>query len=586
MEQRRLERRLAAVLAADMVGYSRLMEADETGTLARLRTHRLELIDPAIAKKKGRIIKTTGDGMLVEFPSVVDAVECAAEVQRRMARRNADVACERQISFRIGINLGDVIIEEGDIFGDGVNLAARLQTLAEPGGICVSLAVREQLGDRLDIGFEDLGEQTVKNISRPVRVFKVLLERGDEAAPATVPAPSARAEAEKPTIAVLPFANMSGDPEQEFFADGLTEDIITELSRFRDLLVISRNSAFVYKGRAVRVAEAAAALGVSYLVEGSVRKAGQRVRITVQLIDASTDRHLWAERYDRDLEDIFVIQDEVTAAIVAVLPGRLEAALHERAKKKTPSSMAAYECLLAGKVLHHRSTPDDNVQAQQLLDRAVELDPSYAHAHAWRACVLGQAYVHGWCDDREKTWARVLDALATAQGLDDNDSDVHRILAATSLIGNDHDQALYHQERGLALNPNSDLLVVQQGELLTWLGRPLEGVEFIKKAMRLNPYHPERFWSHLGRAWFVAERYPEALEAFGHITRPDYTHHAFRAAAFHRMGDAAAAAGEVREVLRLEPGFTAEAYLGTLHYRHAADAERHREALLAAGLPP
>ena len=586
MEQRRLERRLAAVLAADMVGYSRLMEADETGTLARLRTHRLELIDPAIAKKKGRIIKTTGDGMLVEFPSVVDAVECAAEVQRRMARRNADVACERQISFRIGINLGDVIIEEGDIFGDGVNLAARLQTLAEPGGICVSLAVREQLGDRLDIGFEDLGEQTVKNISRPVRVFKVLLERGDEAAAATVPAPSARAEAEKPTIAVLPFANMSGDPEQEFFADGLTEDIITELSRFRDLLVISRNSAFVYKGRAVRVAEAAAALGVSYLVEGSVRKAGQRVRITVQLIDASTDRHLWAERYDRDLEDIFVIQDEVTAAIVAVLPGRLEAALHERAKKKTPSSMAAYECLLAGKVLHHRSTPDDNVQAQQLLDRAVELDPSYAHAHAWRACVLGQAYVHGWCDDREKTWARVLDALATAQGLDDNDSDVHRILAATSLIGNDHDQALYHQERGLALNPNSDLLVVQQGELLTWLGRPLEGVEFIKKAMRLNPYHPERFWSHLGRAWFVAERYPEALEAFGHITRPDYTHHAFRAAAFHRMGDAAAAAGEVREVLRLEPTFSTEAYLKTLHYRHEADALRHRAALLAAGLPP
>ena len=313
------ERRLAAVVAADMVGYSRLMEVDETGTLARLKTHRIELIDPAIAKNRGRIIKTTGDGMLLEFQSVADAVLCAAEIQRRMARRNADVSPARWMQFRIGINLGDVIVEENDIFGDGVNVAARLEMLAEPGGICVSGAVRDQVGDRLDaIAFEDLGEQNVKNILRPIRVFRVKLEQDAAAAPdAAKDAAVAATIAKKPSIAVLPLVNMSGDPEQEFFADGLTEDIITELSRFRDLLVISRNSAFVYKGKAVKVQEVAREFGVEFILEGSVRKAGDRIRVTVQLIDAETDTHVWAERYDRKLEDIFAIQDEMTCAIVA-----------------------------------------------------------------------------------------------------------------------------------------------------------------------------------------------------------------------------------------------------------------------------
>ena len=391
IEQRTVERRLAAILAADMVSYSRLMEADETGTLARLRTHRLELIDPAIAKNKGRLIKTTGDGLLVEFQSVTGAVECAVEIQRRMARRNADVPPPHRIEFRIGINLGDVIIEDGDIFGDGVNVAARLQGLAQPGGICVSGAIRDQVGDRLGVAFEDLGEQSVKNLARSIRVFRVRL---DEAPRPGRPAPSRpgmAAVSDKPSIAVLPFANMSGDPEQEFFADGLTEDIITALSRFRDLFVISRNSAFVHKGQAVKVQEVAAEFGVQYVVEGSVRKAGGRVRITVQLIDAETDRHVWAERYDRELEDIFAIQDEVTAAIVATLPGRVEAATHDRVTRKPTENMAAYECLLAGKVLHHRSTREDNAEAQRVLERAIALDPKYAHAHAWRACVLGQA---------------------------------------------------------------------------------------------------------------------------------------------------------------------------------------------------
>jgi adenylate cyclase len=585
MELPAVERRLAAILAADMVGYSGLMEADEAGTLARLRTHRLELIDPAIAKNNGRIIKTAGDGMLVEFQSVGNAVQCAVEIQRRMSRRNADVPPGRQIQFRIGINLGDVIFERDDIFGDGVNVAARLQTLAEPGGICVSRAVRDQIqvGDRFDVEFEDLGEQSVKNIVRPIRVFRVLLE--EKAAAAAQPAPPTATVAAKPSIAVLPLANMSGDPEQEFFADGLTEDIITELSRFRELFVISRNSAFVYKGRATKIQDVAAELGVQYVVEGSVRKAGNRVRVTVQLIDAESDRHVWAERYDRDLEDIFAIQDEVTAAIVATLPGRVEAASHDRAKRKLTTNMAAYECVLAGKVLHHRSMREANLEAQRLLDRAISLDPEYAHAHAWKACVLGQTWVHGWTTDRDATWKQVVEELQTALALDDNDSDVHRTLAAVSITYGDHDKAAYHQERGLSLNPNYDLLVVQQGELLTWLGRPEEGIEWIQRAMRLNPYHPERFWNHLGRAYFVARRYAEAAEAFARISRPDHTHHASLAAAFAQMGNATAASAHAQEVVKQQPEFSVESYLETLHYKRESDREHHREGLLKAGLP-
>ena len=581
------ERRLAAVLAADMVGYSRLMEADETGTLARLKTHRIELVDPAIAKNRGRIIKTTGDGMLVEFHSVADAVLCAAEIQRRMARRNADVSPARWMQFRIGINLGDVIVEENDIFGDGVNVAARLEMLAEPGGICVSGAVRDQVGDRLDdIAFEDLGDQIVKNIARPIRVFRVRLEPNATTAPeGAKDAAVATTIAKKPSIAVLPLVNMSGDPEQEFFADGLTEDIITELSRFRELLVISRNSTFVHKGKAVKVQEVAREFGVDYVLEGSVRKAGDRIRVTVQLIDAETDRHIWAERYDRQLEDIFAIQDEMTRAIVATLPGRVEAATHDRAKRKPTDNMAAYECVLAAKVLHHRSTREDNAEAQRLLNRALVLDPNYAHAHAWKACVLGQTWVYDWCADREVTFQQVAAELEITLALDDNDSDVHRILAALNLNRDDHDKAAYHQERALALNPNYDLVVVQQGELLTWLGRPGEGIDWIKKAMRLNPYHPERFWNHLGRACYCAEKYAEAAEAFSRITRPDHTHHAFLAATFARMGNAVAATAHAAEVLKREPKFSVAVYLATQHYKREVDRRRHEAGLLSAGLP-
>ncbi len=435
MEAQSVERRLAAIFAADVVGYSRLMEVDEAGTLARLKTVRLELIDPAIAKCKGRIIKTTGDGMLVEFQSVTEALRCAVDFQERMARRNRDMPASRTLLYRIGINLGDVIVEENDIFGDGVNVAARLESIAEPGGICISAAVRDQVGDRLDIGYEDLGAQRVKNISRPICAFRVLLGRqtSDDGHSASERLVGPQASARKPSIAVLPFVNMSGDPEQEFFADGLTEDIITELSRFRQLLVISRNAVFVHKGKPIKAQQIAREFGVDYIAEGSVRKAADRVRVTVQLIDGETETHVWAERYDRKLEDIFAIQDEVTSSIAATLFGRVEAARHDRVQRKTTENMAAYEHVLTGKVLHHRSNREANAEALRRLNRAIELDPNYAHAHAWKACVTGQAWLHDWCEDRRATEQTIVDELQTALSLDDNDADVHGILAALKL---------------------------------------------------------------------------------------------------------------------------------------------------------
>lgn len=587
MTEDRIERRLAAVLAADVVGYSRLMEVDEAGTLARLKSVRVELIDPAIANCKGRLIKTTGDGLLVEFQSVTEALRCAVDFQQRMARRNRDMPASRTLLYRIGINLGDVIVEDGDIFGDGVNVAARLESIAEPGGICISAAVRDQVADRLDVGYEDLGEQQVKNIKRPIRVFKVLLDSeapgGNKQAATEALAP--RSDARKPSIAVLPFLNMSGDPEQEFFADGLTEDIITELSRFRQLLVISRNAVFVHKGKPIKAQQIAREFGVDYVVEGSVRKAASRVRVTVQLIDGETETHLWAERYDRALEDIFAIQDEVTSSIAATLFGRVEAAKQDRVQRKPTENMAAYEYVLTGKVLHHWSNREANAKAVQMLDRAIELDPNYAHAHAWKGCVIGQAWMNGWSEDPAATLKLISRELKTALALDDNDADVHRILAALNLIFNAHDKAIYHQDRALSLNPNSDLIVVQQGEVLTWLGKAEEGIEWIRRAMRLNPYHPERFWSHLGRAQYTARTYADAIASYSKLTAPDYSHHAFLAASSAQLGNRIAAAAHTREVLERQAAFTIGNFLQTLHYRQPADLEHVREGLQKAGLP-
>jgi adenylate cyclase len=573
-------RRLAAILAADVVGYSRLMSEDEIGTLARLRARRTNLVEPLIKKHGGRVFKLMGDGLFAEFGSAVSAVESAVGLQQAMADANKEQPEGKPIHLRIGINLGDVLVEGGDLYGDGVNLATRLQELAEPGGICVSAKVFTEVARNLNLGFEDLGERRLKNIEEPLRVYRL-----DMAAPSPRRPSDAPSLPVKPSVVVLPFLNMSGDPEQEFFADGMTEDVITELSRFKELFVISRNTSFKYKAKSVNVAEVARTLGVQYVIEGSVRKAGGRVRVTVQLIDAETDRHLWAERYDRQLEDIFAIQDEVTSAVVSTLAGRVEAASRERAANKPTENMAAYECLLAGKVLHHRANRADNVRALELLDRAIALDPKYAHAHAWRGCTLGQAWVYNWCADRDATLNEVADELRIALNLDDHDSDVHRILAALALTTDDHDKAVYHQQRALSLNPNDDLVVVQQGEVLTWLGQPEEGIEWIRKAMRLNPYHPVRFWNHLGRAYFVARRYDEAIESFKKIDTLDHSHHAFLAAANAQAGRTNAARSHAREVLKSAPDFSVSQCMTTMHYKQESDRQHHIEAMRKAGLP-
>jgi adenylate cyclase len=580
-----VQRRLAAILAADVVGYSRLMAADEERTLARLKSARREIVDPLIADNRGRLVKLTGDGALVEFFSAVDAVRCAVAIQEAMAERTRSEPDAQRISFRVGINVGDVIIDGDDLYGDGVNVAARLEGLADPGSVFVSGQVYDHVVGKLSYRFELLGERQLKNIDRRVPVYRVLNEPAAVASSKAPATPTPETGRDKPSMVVLPFANMSGDPEQEFFVDGLTEDIITELSRFRQLFVISRNSSFVYKGKAVNARDVARDLGVQYLLEGSARKAGARVRVTVQLIDAETDSHLWAERYDRQLEDIFAVQDELTTAIVAILHGRVEDATYERAKRKPPDSMLAYEYVLAGKRLHHRAERAANIEALGMMDRAIALDPKYAHARAWRGCILGQAAVNGWCQDLNATIAEVAREMQTALALDENDSDIHRILAAVNLLRKDFDRVSYHQQRALALNSNDDLIAVQQGEILTWLGQPQEGIEWIRKAMRLNPFHPERFWNHLGRAYFVARRYADAIEAFKHIHNPDYSHHAFLAACYAQMGDAAGADAHVAEVRKRAPDFRVSRYLAALHYGNDADIAHHREALLHAGLP-
>ena len=581
-----LKQRLAAILAADVAGYSRLMSLDERATVAALDDAR-KVFRSHIEANQGRVIDMAGDSVLAAFETATGAVAVALAVQQELDAASAAVPEERRMRFRIGVHLGDVIEKaDGTVYGDGVNIAARLEGLAEPGGITVSDPVQGAVRGKVTASFVDQGEQTVKNIAYPVHAFSVQAAAAPPS-PATpaVGAPGAQAT-EKPSIIVLPFTNMSGVAEQEFFADGLTEDILTALSRFRELFVISRNTSFKYKGQAVDVKKVARELGVRYVVEGSVRKAGNRVRITVQLIEAESDRHVWAERYDRDLEDIFAIQDEVTSAIVAILPGRLEADARSRLERKLPANMAAYECVLAAKTLHHRSNRDDNARASGLIRRAIELDPNYGHAHAWQACILGQQWGYGWCEDRAATETVIERELEAAVGMDENDSDVHRLLAAVGVIRNDLDKAFQHQQRALSLNPNDDLIVVQHGEILAWLGRGEEGIEWIRKAMRLNPYHPERFWYHLARAQFVAKRYAEAIESIGHITTPDALHHALLAACHAQLGNASEAAAHTAEVLKRVPGFTVRSHcVPLLHYRNRSDLEHHRESLLKAGLP-
>ena len=484
MSEEGVERKLAAILAADVAGYSRLMAEDEAGTLSRLKSLRKELVQPKISGGRGRIVKLMGDGLLAEFPSVVEAVRCAVDIQQDMAGHEAGLPDECRLKLRIGVNLGDIIVEGSDIYGDGVNVAARLEGLAVPGGICISGKVYEEVRNKLPTAFEDLGEREVKNIPEPIRVYRWTDASADRM-PGTV---GALPLPDKPSIVVLPFDDISGDAEDPYFADGVTEDIITELSRFSSLFVIARNSAFTYKGRAVKAQEIRRDLGVRYIVEGSVRRSGGRVRVTVQLIDSETGSHVWADRYDRESGDIFDLQDELTQAIVATLPGRLLAAEEKRVRRKPPQQMAAYDYVLAGRIHHHRVTGEDNAEALRMLETAIQLDPGFAEAYAWKACTLGQAIQFGFCADFAETEKEAFAAIDKALSLDENDVECHRLLCEVRMESRRFDQAETHSELPLAMNPNDPRIVAQRGELLTWLGRPDEGVEWIEKAIRVDPF--------------------------------------------------------------------------------------------------
>jgi len=447
-----LERRLTAILAADVVGYSRLMGTNEVSTLGALKAHRSEMIDGTITQHQGRIVKLTGDGMLVEFGSVVNAVQCAADIQRAMRARNAHIPPNRRIEFRVGVNLGDVIVEGEDIFGDGVNVAARLESVAKPGGIAISGAVRDHVGNRLDLAFEDMGEQTLKNIDRPIRIYSVSL--GELDAPETNGAASGkekRAEKERPSIAVLPFNNMSGDPEQEYFSDGITEDIITDLSKISALFVVARNSVFTYKGKPVDVQEVSRRFGVSSVLEGSVRKAGARVRVTAQLINGKTGGHLWADRYDRDLTDIFAIQDEITRRIVEQLRVKLLPKENKAIGQAPTESIEAYTYYLRGRQFLHRHSKSYYLLAKRMFAKAVELDPLYARAYAGIADCDSFLFLHYHMDISIES---ILATSAKALDLEGGLAEAHSSRGLALSLGQQYKEAEAEFRHSIALEPN------------------------------------------------------------------------------------------------------------------------------------
>jgi TolB-like protein/Tfp pilus assembly protein PilF len=527
MVEDRVARRLAAILAADVAGYSRLMGADEAGTARILRDHRAA-IDPLVANHGGRIVKTTGDGILLEFPSIVAAVECAIAVQELMARRNADVPVDCRMLFRIGINLGDVLIEGDDILGDGVNVAARLESISEPGGIYISEAAYVQVRDKLDVMFDDMGEQRLKNILRPVRVY-----RFNDGGDSEILQPDLWVQ-ERLSIAVLPFQNLSGDPAQDYFSDGITEDIITELSRFRSLFVIARNSSFSLRGKTADVSETGHHLGVRYVVQGSVRKAGQRVRVTVELVDTASGNHRWGERYDRQVEEIFAVQDELTRAVVAALPGRIEEAGRELAKRKHTSNMTAYDLVLLGNDRWRRLTRNDLAEALNFFRRAVALDPNYARAYA------NVAWTHVCSVFIEATDVASLDEalqhIETSLDIDDSDAWSHGVYAQLLFLFRRDDEAEINFKRALALNPNdADVAAVFANILIYW-GRWREALTWIDTAKRLNPLPPNLYHWYHALALYSGREYEQAVKVLKQMRSPDRWSHCLLAACHAQTG--------------------------------------------------
>src|SRR6202045_770319 len=514
MAEERGERRLPAILAADVSGYSRLMGGDEEGTLAALKVLRREVSDPKIKEHRGRIVNTTGDGLLSEFASVVDAVRCAVDVQREMAARNADVPAERRIDFRIGINLGDIIIAANAIFGDGVNIAALLEALAEPGGICVTRVVRDQVPDELAIPFEDMGEQQVKNIARPVRAYRALL--AERAARPSIPPETAapRPLPDRPSIAVLPFNNVSGDPEQEYFVDGITEDIITALSKWRWFLVIARNSTFAYKGKSVDLKEVGRDLGARYVLEGSMRRAGQRVRITSQLIDTATGTHLLAERYDRDLTDIFAVQDDIASRVAAAIEPALSRAESQRVIAKRPEHMGAWDYCQRGFWHVNKGTRTDGLTAYGLFKQALTLDPNLADAHLGLARALIVQWNYGSVEDFAPSVRQAREAALQAVAFDSENPQTQYVLAQISHWAGDIPAAIAHASRAIELNGNFALGHFYLGIGLSLDGRHEAALEAIETGWRLSPRDPRAstWLANKARVFYHLKRYEEAIE--------------------------------------------------------------------------
>ncbi len=590
MAEDRVDRRLAAIFAGDIAGYSRLMGVDEEGTLRQLKAHRKELVDAKITEHRGRIVKTTGDGLLVEFVSVVDAVRCAVEIQRGMVERNAEVPAEKRIEFRIGINVGDIISDANDIYGDGVNVAARLEALAKPGGILVSRNVYDQVRDKLSFSFEDLGEQTVKNIARPIGIHQVHLHGSaggvrEKAAPA--PTKADAPEFNRPTLAVLPFENLSGDPEQEYFADGIAEDIITALSRFRWFLVVSRNSSFTYKGRAVDVRAVGRELGVRYVLEGSVRKGGNRIRITAQLIDAASGNHLWAEKYDGALEDIFDLQDRITEGVAGAIEPSLRQAEIDRARRKRSDNLDAYDLYL--RALPHAWVwaPEEAEKAIELLDMALRIDPGYVAAHGLAA----------WCNSAFATLVpghpRRLDSVRHARAVLGPNTDDSLALSwaafALAFFERDYDTALDAVKRALTATPNSPIVLSLSALVHSFAGRFDVAIKHAQASLRLSPSDPMRFIAEVaaGYSHFFTDRYDEAAQAAQrcvHINPHFVPAHVLAVASRARSGNQQATRGAAEHLLRVKPDFHIGEFVRVGRFSPDLN-ERYAAALREAGLP-
>jgi len=573
-----MERKLAAILAADVVGYSALMEADEAGTFDRLRAGRKELFEPEIRKHHGRIFKLMGDGLLAEFGSVVDAVECAVTLQRGMVERNASVPEGKRIEIRIGINLGEVIVEDEDRFGEGVNVAARLQQLADPGGIWVSDKVSKEVERKLAFRFEAMGEQRMKNIAEPVACYRVNLQPSptqlarDESAPPKL--------SDRAAIAVLPFTNMSSDPEQEYFVDGLAEDLITDLSKVPGLFVISRHSSFAYKGKAIDIRSVAKDLGVRFVVEGSVRRAGARVRINVQLIDAENGTHRWAERFDRDLADIFLLQDEVVGRMVSALAGLLPSA--HAVPRQRATNLEAYDLFVRGRVLVTRSV-ESNREARPLLQRSIELDPGFADAYA---CAMSHAWRWSyWGEGEEPHRALALGAAQRAVSLDPENAGAHANLGYVLFHDRKPELGAAEMTTALRIDPNhadawSFLGVMKAGE-----GRAIEGIEDLRKAFRLNPHPPGWYYWHLGLIQYVARRYEDAVETLRHEATHRSGSQRILAASLAQLGRIEEAKVEAAQFLAAHPRFSAQDWADNQPLRRGADLQNFIDGYLKAGLP-